>query len=212
MSKNNTNKELDKKPFMKRTLPQVIGILLAVLGIIGFLASSDLSIEKVALLKDPSYEPSCNLSPLLSCGSVMVTKQAEAFGFPNPFIGIAGFAIVTTVGMAILAGASFKRWFWIGLQIGTLFGVLFVTWLQYQSIFVIGALCPWCMVVWSVTIPIFLYTLLYNLRESNITVSGGWKSVVNFAQKNHANILIFWYLAIALTILIKFWYYWSTLI
>lgn len=201
-----------KKSFFKRTLPQTIGILLAVLGIIGFLASADLSIEKVELIKNPAYEPSCNISPLLSCGSVMVTSQAEAFGFPNPFIGIAGFAIVTTVGVALLAGATFKRWFWLGLQAGTLFGVGFVTWLQYQSIFNIGALCPWCMVVWSVTIPIFLYTLLYNLREGNIKTEGWLTKVANFAQKNHANILVFWYLAIFLTILIKFWYYWSTLI
>lgn len=197
---------------IKRTLPQVIGLLLVVLGLIGFLASSDLSIEKVALLKDPSYEPSCNISPLLSCGSVMITPQAEAFGFPNPFIGVAGFAIVVTVGMGLLAGASYKRWFWQGLQLGTVFGVGFVTWLQYQSIFVIEALCPWCMVVWSVTIPIFWYTLLYNLREGNLSVGKNYQKPVDFLQKNHANVLVFWYLAIFLTILVKFWYYWSTLI
>ncbi len=207
-----TSKKSTPVTFMKRTLPQVIGLLLAVLGIIGFLASADLSIEKVALPKDPSFEPSCNISPLLSCGSVMITPQAEIFGFPNPFIGVASFAIVTTVGMAILAGASFKRWFWLGLQAGTIFGVLFVTWLQYQSVFNIGALCPYCMVVWAVTIPIFWYVLLYNLREGNIRVKGRLKSLADFGQKNHANVLIFWYLAIILTILIKFWYYWSTLI
>src|SRR6218665_3494184 len=99
-----TTKKQTNIPFMKRTLPQVIGVLLVVLGMIGFLAAADLSIEKVALLKNPSYEPSCNISPLLSCGSVMITEQAEAFGFPNPFIGVAGFAIVTTFGMAVLAG------------------------------------------------------------------------------------------------------------
>lgn len=201
-----------QQPLMKRTLPQVIGLLLVVLGMIGFLASADIAIEKTALLKNPNYEPSCNLSPLLSCGSVMATKQAEAFGFPNPFIGIAGFAIVVTVGMGILAGANYKRWFWLGLQAGTLFGVGFVTWLQYQSIFVIEALCPWCMVVWSVTIPIFLYTLVYNLREGHLRLPQKYKGFTEFMQKNHANILIFWYLAIFLTILIKFWYYWSTLI
>ena len=95
---------------MKRTLPEVIGLLLVVLGMIGFIASADLSIEKVEILINPAYQPSCNISPLLSCGSVMITPQASAFGFPNPFIGVAGFAIVVTVGMALLAGASLKRW------------------------------------------------------------------------------------------------------
>lgn len=195
-----------------RTLPQSIGLLLVVLGSIGFLAAADLSIEKVALLKDPAYQPTCNISPILSCGSVMATPQAEAFGFPNPFIGVAGFAIVITAGMALLAGAQFRRWFWLGLQAGTVFGVVFIHWLMYQSIFNIGALCPYCMVVWTVTIPAFWYVLLYNLRQKNIRISGRLSKLNDFAQKNHANILVFWYLAIVLTILVEFWYYWSTLI
>lgn len=201
-----------KVSFTKRALPQVIGILLVILGAIGFIASADLSIEKVSMLKNPSYEPSCNISPLLSCGSVMATDQAEAFGFPNPFIGVAGFAVVTTVGMALLAGAQFRRWFWLGLQAGAIFGVGFITWLQYQSIYSIGALCPWCMVVWAVTIPIFVYVLSYNLREGHIKTTGKWQLVSRFIQTNHANMLVVWYGAIFLAILTRFWYYWETLI
>lgn len=196
----------------QRTLPQVIGILLATLGFIGFAASADLSIEKVHLLKDPSYEPTCNISPLLSCGSVMSTPQAEAFGFPNPFIGVAGFAIVTTVGMALLAGAQFRRWFWLALLAGTVFGVVFVTWLQYQSIYVIGALCPYCMVVWAVTIPIFLYVFIYNLREGHIKLQGFLRPAGDFIQRQHGNVLIVWYALIFLAILTHFWYYWKTIL
>lgn len=195
-----------------RTLGRVIGILLAVFGIIGFMASADLSIEKVHLLKDPDYKPTCNISPILSCGSVMVTPQAEAFGFPNPFIGVASFAIVTTVGMALLAGAQFKRWFWLGLQAGTVFGVAFVHWLAYQSIFSIGALCPYCMVVWVVTIATFWYVLLYNIREGHIKLPDSLRGVNKFVQKHHGDVLFVWYAAIFVTILWKFWYYWSTLI
>lgn len=200
------------KPKPGKTLVQGIGVLLAILGFIGFLASADLSIEKVHLLKDPSYEPTCNISPLLSCGSVMSTSQAEAFGFPNPFIGVAGFAIVTTVGMALLAGATFKRWFWLGLQAGTVFGVVFIHWLAYQSIYNIGALCPYCMVVWSVTIPTFWYVLLYNIRQGHIKLPEKLAGVNRFAQKHHGDILLFWYALILLAILTHFWYYWKTLI
>ncbi len=196
-----------------RTLPNVIGMLLVVLGMIGFIAASTLAIEKVALLKNPEYVPSCNLNPVLSCGSVMSTHQAEVFGFPNPFIGVAGFAIVVTVGMGILAGAKYKRWYWLGLEAGTIFGVSFVHWLIYQSIFVIGALCPYCMVVWAVTIPIFLYVTLYNMREGHIRLNSAWlKSLNQFVQKNHGNILFVWYSIIFLIILNHFWYYWQTLI
>ena len=196
----------------RRTLKQTLPLILIIGGIIGLLASSILLVEKVQLLKHPAASLACDLNPIIACGSVINTPQASAFGFPNPIIGVAGFAIVATVGMALLAGAMFKRWFWLGLQAGTIFGVGFVTWLQFETIFRIGALCPYCMVVWSVTIPIFLYTTLYNFREKHIKSSAKYKAVCDFMQAHHGDILILWYLVIIGVILQHFWYYWSTLI
>ena len=43
------------------------------------------------------------------------------------------------------------RWVWLGLNLGALFGFGFAIWLITQSLYVIGALCPWCMVVWAAT-------------------------------------------------------------
>jgi hypothetical protein len=142
----------------------------------------------------------------------MKTDQASVFGFPNMIMGLIGFSIVTTVGMALIAGAKFKRWFWLGLQAGTIFGVLFVHWLFYQSVYVIGALCPYCMVVWAVTIPIFLYTTFYNIRAGHIKIPEKLKKYSDFKQRHHGDILILWYLAIIALILNRFWYYWSSLI
>lgn len=212
MTSSMLRKKQSKNKSGARTLENSIGWLLIILGIIGFIASSTLAIEKVALLKDPNYVPSCNISPLLSCGSVMNTPQAEAFGFPNPFIGVAGFAVVVTIGAAILAGAKFKRWFWLGLQAGTLFGIIFIHWLFYQSVYSIGALCPYCMVVWSVTIPLFWYTLLYNISSGHINLSDKWNNLFKVARRNHGNILVVWFMAIVGAILVHFWYYWETLI
>jgi uncharacterized membrane protein len=113
-------------------------------GLIGLAASLVLTVEKIALLKSPDYIPTCSIDPILSCGSIMRTEQAEAFGFPNPLLGITGFAVVLTVGVVLLAGAELPRWFWLGLQAGATFGVVFVHWLIYQSLYVIGALCPYC--------------------------------------------------------------------
>ena len=164
----------------KMTLNQSIGYILAICGIIGFFAAFILTVEKIELIKNPSYVPSCSISPLLSCGSVMKTPEASVFGFANSLIGVMGFTVVATIGMAIIAGAKFKRWFWLGLQVGTIFGIGFVHWLIYQSVFDIGKLCPYCIVVWSVMIPIFVYTTLYNLRFGNITVPAKLKSVNAF--------------------------------
>lgn len=73
-------------------------------GAIGLLAAAVLLLEKVALLEDPTYVPSCSINPILSCGSIMQASQAEAFGFPNPLIGVAAFPVVITTGVALLAG------------------------------------------------------------------------------------------------------------
>ena len=80
-------------------------------GLVGLVAAFVLAVEKYALLADPSYVPSCSLNPVLSCGSIMASPQAEAFGFPNPLLGIAGFSVVAAIGAALLAGARFAEWF-----------------------------------------------------------------------------------------------------
>ncbi len=194
------------------TLSRVLPYILLVGGIIGIFCSGMLTLEKIELLKHPAAQLNCDLNPIVACGPVINKPQASAFGFPNPFIGLVGFAVVATIGAGLLAGATFKRWFWLGLQIGATFGVGFITWLQFQSIFRIGALCPYCMVVWAVTIPIFWHTLLYNLRQKHIKLPKKYDSIVGFVQGHHIDLLIVWYLLIIAVILQHFWFYWSTLV
>lgn len=196
----------------RRNLTQNLPWLLAGGASIGLLAAFVLTIEKFAILEDPAHQLSCSINPVLSCGSIMLSDQSSTFGFPNPFLGIAAFSIVLTIGVAMLAGAQFKRWFWRGLQLGTVFGIVFVHWLIWQSLYAIGALCIYCMAVWAVTWPIFWYTTLYNLREGHIPTPKKGRRVVAFIQKHHADILIAWYALILLLILENFWYYWQTLV
>ncbi len=194
------------------TLPQILPYLLLVTGAIGVFCAAMLTIEKFALLKNPQAALGCDISPLVACGPVINTDQASAFGFPNPFMGLVGFAVVATIGAAILAGAQFKRWFWLGLQTGVTFGIVFVTWLQYQTIFNIGALCPYCMVVWVIMIPLFWYVTLYNISQHHMPTRGRAERIGLFLQRHHGDVLAVWYLIIIGVILTHFWYYWKTLI
>lgn len=186
--------------------------LLVVTGSVGLLSAFVLSIEKIKLLEDPSYVPSCSINPVLSCGSVMQTDQAQAFGFANMFMGLAGYAMVALVGAALLAGARFRRWFWGGVQLGTLFGVCFIHWLIYQSLYTIGALCPYCMVAWAATIPMFVYVTLHNLRTNVIPLGARGRRALAVASEFHWLITFTWYLAIAMLVLTRFWSYWRTLL
>ncbi|MBX7270067.1 vitamin K epoxide reductase family protein [Micromonospora sp. Llam7] len=182
--------------------------ILAAGGGIGLLAALTLTIEKINLLVDPGYRPSCSINPILSCGSVMTTPQAAAFGFPNPLIGVVGFSVVTTVGVLLLAGVRLPRWWWLGLQAGATFGVVFVHWLIYQSLYRIGALCPYCMIVWVVTIAIFWYVSLYNLHHRHLPAPPGATVLVRL----HTVGVTGWYIVILVLIGEQFWFYWRTLL
>ena len=186
-------------------------MLFTVAGLIGLVAAFTLLIEKIALIKDPNYVPSCSFNPILSCGSIMRTDQAEVFGFPNPIIGVVGFAAIAAVGVAMLAGAVFKRWFWWGVQAGTFAGVVFVHWLIFQSLYRIDALCPYCMIVWVVTIAVFWYVTLHNLTSGYLPIPVRARRAVAALAKLHTAVLTAWFLIIVALTGEAFWTYWRTL-
>lgn len=180
------------------------GWLMLVAGLVSLVASLTLAIEKVELLINPQYVPSCNISPVFSCGSIMKTEQASAFGFPNPFMGIGGFAAVAVVGAAILAGARMQRWFWLAVQVGATFGLGFVCWLIFQSLYRIGALCPYCMVVWAMTLPLFWYITVRNATHGVFGRAVATSAPVRFAESWHAAVLIVGYLVVVAMIALRF--------
>ncbi len=195
-----------------KNLQSVLPWLFIILGGIALLASLLLSIEVFNRLKNPNYVPICNLNPVISCISVADSGQSKLFGFPNYFLGIASFSAVVTVGAAMLAGARFKRWFWQALQVGMTLAFVFIIWLQFQSLYRIGALCLFCMITWATVGPLFWYTTLYNLGEGHVKTPSKFKPLVNFARRYHGEILLVWFLIIAGLILKRFWYYWSSLL
>ncbi|MEU1503572.1 vitamin K epoxide reductase family protein [Kitasatospora sp. NPDC005748] len=181
-------------------------------GLLGLAASAVLTFDKLRILENPSYVPSCNINPVISCGSVMRTEQAEVFGFPNPLLGLAAFGAVAAVGAGLLAGAAYRRWFWLALQAGTLAGVVFVHWLIDQALYDIGALCPYCVVVWATVVPLCWYTTLHNLRSGVVPVGPRLRPVVREAARYHWALPALWAAVIALLVLNRFWSYWSTLL
>lgn len=192
--------------------------LLLVGGLTGLVAAFVLTVEKFALALDPDYAPTCSINPVLNCGSVMDTPQASAFGFPNSLLGIAGFAVVAAVGAALLAGAVFAPWFWGAMQLGVTAAAVFVHWLIAQSLYQIGALCPYCMAVWGVTVTIFWYVTLRNLDSARSKpVPRQWlrqwfRQWPDSVIRNHSIPLTVWFLAVIALIAQRFWSYWSTLL
>ncbi|WP_314608352.1 vitamin K epoxide reductase family protein [Rothia mucilaginosa] len=145
-----------------------LGFWLVGAGLIALISSAILVYERLQIYIDAGHSTVCDINALLSCGTVMRTPQAEAFGFPNPFIGLVGFSIVVTIGAAIMAGAQFKKWFWVCMDIGLAAATAFIMWLWYQTTFQINALCLFCMIVWVMTITLFVKTTVRNVSAGVI--------------------------------------------
>jgi uncharacterized membrane protein len=148
--------------------PVTLAVFLIVAGVIGWYAAFALTIEKFATLSDPGSALTCDFSVVVQCSANLESWQGSLFGFPNPVIGLAAWIAPVVVGVALLAGARFARWFWIAFNVGVLAAMVFVVWLISQSIFDLGTLCIYCMLTWSVTIPLFLTLTLRNITAGVI--------------------------------------------
>jgi uncharacterized membrane protein len=148
----------------------IFGIVLVIAGLGGLAASYNLSVDKVTAILSPSTKLNCSFSILVSCGDNLKSWQGSLLGFPNPLIGLGGFAVTLLVGVAILAGVKYPRWWMIAFNIGVMAAFAFIVFLQYSSIFVIGTLCVWCALVWIVTIPTFWLTTIGNVKYGNFKV------------------------------------------
>ncbi|AZH83639.1 vitamin K epoxide reductase family protein [Plantibacter sp. PA-3-X8] len=177
--------------------PRGLAIFLIVAGVIGWIAAFALTLDKFQLLQDPNAQLGCNLSILVQCGVNLNSWQGAILGFPNPIIGLAAWIAPIAVGVAVLAGAQFARWFWIAFNIGFLGALGFVIWLISQSIFVLGTLCPWCMVTWSVTIPSFIAVTAFTLRNGIIPASPAVRRVAGVVSSWIVVVTLGCYLVVA---------------
>lgn len=145
--------------------PTVLAVWLVIAGVVGWGAAFALTMEKFHAYQNPGGAAACDFSILVQCTANLDSPQGSVFGFPNPILGLTGWVAPIVVGMAILAGARFARWFWWLFAAGIACAFAFVLWLIAQSIFSLGTLCPWCMVTWLVTIPTF-YAVAVHLLAS----------------------------------------------
>lgn len=150
---------------------------------ISLYAAFVLSVDAVLLAANPDAVLTCDLNSVVSCGAVGKSWQAELFGFPNAFLGLMTEPVVITIAVASLSGVKFKRWFMFTAQFIYLLGLIFAYWLFYQSSFVIGSLCPYCMLITLGTTLVFFTLLHYNIRENNLYLSEKWQRKAEFFSR-----------------------------
>lgn len=173
-------------------------------SLIGLVAALVLSVEAIALAKDPLADLSCNINTVLSCGTVGSSWQASLLGFPNAYLGLIAEPVVITIAVAALGGTRFPRWFMNSAQVVYLIGLLFAFWLFYESYFVIGALCPWCLLVTLTTTTVFTSLLRVNILDNNLGLSQRtytWLSSWLHAGADTLGVIVIFAILIAMVVL-----------
>ena len=196
---------------MKKTYPY----MLIIGSLIGLLASFFLMLDTITLIKNPTAEIPCNLNPFISCGNAILSEQGQVFGFPNPILGLISFSLLFGLGLALAYHVipedpsstklhRTREYFWTLVNYGVLASFIFVVWFFYQSLYNLRTLCLYCMIVWSVTWPLFLYTTIWNIKENHFSLNKINKNLDGLLSKYHLQILITVYLVAILFVLYKF--------
>ena len=109
-----------------------------------------LSAETLQLARNPGVKLGCDVNAVVSCSTVAESWQAEfikfaGLSFPNAFFGIAAESVFVTIAVIGLSKVVVPRWFALCTWLGGLAALAYAYWLFAQSMFVIRALCPWCL-------------------------------------------------------------------
>lgn len=158
--------------------PTRTAIEMAVSGVIGLFASFVLSIEAWQLAANPTATFGCDVNSVISCSLVALTPQAHVLGFPNAFLGIFFEAVVLTISVAIAAGARFPRWYMLATELLYTIALFFAYWLFFQSYFVIGALCPWCLLITVTTTLVWWGLTRINMMEGHLPSSDVLRRII----------------------------------
>ncbi|WP_417852241.1 vitamin K epoxide reductase family protein [Bifidobacterium oedipodis] len=115
-----------------------------------------LSAETLQLARHPEAALDCDVNAVVSCSAVAQSWQAEIIKFgglsyPNAFFGIAAESVFVTIAVIGMCRVRVPRWFAACTWLGGLAALAYSYWLSTQSLFVIHALCPWCLTLMFAT-------------------------------------------------------------
>ncbi|MBV7364041.1 vitamin K epoxide reductase family protein [Actinomycetaceae bacterium TAE3-ERU4] len=131
-------------------------LTVTILSLLGLLASAALVLATIGHAQAPDKKQSCDINSWISCGASLSSWKSALFGVPNALLGVIAFSALTAIGVLLLSRVQLPRWVWLGLFLASMGAVLFVYWFAYESAFSFKTICPWCLLVWIVTIALFV--------------------------------------------------------
>ena len=126
-------------------------MLTAFVALVGFFVALYLALYKAGLIGSLA----CGTG---GCETVQLSRWSTFLGAPVAFWGVGYYAVVFALAFAVVQDRwSDSRGLALGLVALTGWGVVFSAWLTYLELFVIRAICRWCVV--SAVIALVLFGL-----------------------------------------------------
>lgn len=178
---------------------------------VALVVSFILSADTLKLARNLGQQLGCDVNAVLSCSSVAQSWQAEIvkFGglsYPNAFFGIAAESVFVTIAVIGLARVTVPRWFTTCTWLGGLAALAYSYWLTSQSLFVIQALCPWCLaLMFSTTIQFMaLSHATAVVQELPARKNGAVRGLDTYYRLNYDLMVdVVWILALVAIIMVK---------
>jgi uncharacterized membrane protein len=129
-------------------------MLTALVALVGFFVALYLAFYKAGVIGTIA----CGSG---GCETVQTSRWGDFLGYPVASWGVAFYALVFVLAfMATLERWASSRGLSLALLLLTGWGVLFSAWLKYLELFVINAICRWCVVSAVIALVLFVLAVL----------------------------------------------------
>lgn len=192
------------KNFLKAEI--IIPVTIILFSITGLYSAFILTTEKIELLKNADRVLPCTVNIIINCASVMKSPQAEVFGFPNPILGLIGYSTMLTFGVSLLFSKTRAKVYILLATLGSFLSVIFTYWLLSQSVYIIGSLCPYCLLSGISATNIFFALIYLNLKDGNFRpfIKLDIEKRKNTFISIFGSSIVLWYLLIITLIYLEF--------
>jgi uncharacterized membrane protein len=126
---------------------------IAVLSLVGWFVSLYLWLYKIGAIG----ELQCGAG---GCETVQLSPYADFLGLPVAFYGVAGYLVLFAISVLGVQGRwRSARWVTAALLVLAAVGLAFTIYLTYLELFVIHAICRWCVASAALITTIFLISV-----------------------------------------------------
>jgi uncharacterized membrane protein len=105
------------------------------------------------------------------CETVQLSPWSRFAGLEVSLIGVLGYAGLLALSLASLQAGASWQWPVRAMAVAAGIGVVFTLYLTYLELFVIHAICRWCVASGVIILAIFVAVLLDQRRQSRARVS-----------------------------------------